>query len=185
MKYAFAGAVAFALASAAAAAPVLAPPVEPGPDVQPFVHVPAGQIAITHLRIIDGTGDPALEDQTLLLDGAKIAAVQPSTPAVPAGYRVIDGSGETALPGLVGMHNHLYYLQRPNLDPSGHFEQPIIIPQMSFSAPRLYLAGGVTTMRTTGSVETYTDLNLKQAIDKGELLGPHIDVTGPYLEGSN
>src|SRR6185369_11289138 len=110
---------------------------------------------------------------------------QPASTPVPADYRAIDGSGRTVLPGLIGMHNHLFYLQRPNLDAAGHSESPIIIPQMTFSAPRLYLANGVTTMRTTGSVETYTDLNLKQAIDKGELLGPHIDVTGPYLEGSN
>jgi imidazolonepropionase-like amidohydrolase len=183
MAYCFTAAAALALASAAAAAPVLAPPAPLGADVQPFVHVPAGQIAITHLRIIDGTGAAPLENQTLLLDGAKIAAVQASGAPVPAGYRVIDGTGETALPGLVGMHNHLYYLQRPNLDPSGHFEQPIIIPQMTFSAPRLYLANGVTTMRTTGSVETYTDLALKREIDAGHLLGPHLDVTGPYLEG--
>jgi imidazolonepropionase-like amidohydrolase len=183
MAYCFTAAAALALASAAAAAPVLAPPAPLGADVQPFVHVPAGQIAITHLRIIDGTGAAPLENQTLLLDGAKIAAVQASGAPVPAGYRVIDGTGETALPGLVGMHNHLYYLQRPNLDPSGHFEQPIIIPQMTFSAPRLYLANGVTTMRTTGSVETYTDLALKREIDAGHLVGPHLDVTGPYLEG--
>jgi hypothetical protein len=45
------------------------------------------------------------------------------------------------------------------------------------------LAGGVTTLRTTGSVETYTDLNLKRAIEEGKLPGPHIDVTGPYLDG--
>jgi hypothetical protein len=61
----------------------------------------------------------------------------------------------------------------------------VLVPQMTFSAPRLYLAGGVTTMRTTGSVETYADLNLKRAIDEGKLPGPHIDVTGPYLEGPN
>ena len=102
---------------------------------------------------------------------------------MPAGYRTLDGTGETALPGIVGMHNHLYYLQRPNLDAAGHFEQPIIIPQMTFSAPRLYLANGVTTMRTTGSVEPYTDLSLKREIDAGHLVGPHLDVTGPYLEG--
>src|SRR4029079_8394573 len=101
-----------------------------------------------------------------------------------AGYRTIDGAGETALPGLVGMHNHLFYLQRPNLDAQGRSEQPIIIPQMTFSAPRLYLANGVTTMRTTGSVETYTDLALKREIDAGHLVGPHLDVTGPYLEGA-
>jgi imidazolonepropionase-like amidohydrolase len=81
------------------------------------------------------------------------------------------------------MHNHLFYLQRPNIDPSGHFDQPIIVPQMTFSAPRLYLANGVTTMRTTGSVEPYTDLSLKREIDAGHLVGPHLDVTGPYLEG--
>ena len=172
------------IGASVSAAPVLAPPATLGTDVQQFVHIPGGQIAITHLRIIDGTGATPLEDQTLLLDGAKIAAVQAASAPVPAGYRVIDGTGETALPGLVGMHNHLFYLQRPNIDPTGHFEQPIIVPQMSFSAPRLYLANGVTTMRTTGSVEPYTDLALKREIDAGKLVGPHMDVTGPYLEGA-
>ncbi len=57
------------------------------------------------------------------------------------------------------------------------------MPQMMFSAPRLYLAAGVTTMRTTGSVEPYADLNLRRDIDAGKLPGPHLDVTGPYLEG--
>jgi len=184
MKLPLFGAVAAALASSAAAAPVLAPPAPLGPDVQPYVHLPAGQIAIQHLRIIDGTGAPAVEDATLLIDGSKIAAVLPAGSAVPAGYKTLDGTGETALPGLVGMHNHLFYLQRPNLDASGKFDQPIIVPQMTFSAPRLYLASGVTTMRTTGSVETYTDLALRREIDAGHLVGPHLDVTGPYLEGA-
>src|SRR5690348_180983 len=113
----FAAAAALAIASPAMGAPVLAPPPsELGPDVQPFVHLPAAQTAITHIRIIDGTGAPSMEDATLLLDGPTIAGVQPAGTQIPAGYRVIDGTGETALPGLVGMHNHLYYLQRPNLD---------------------------------------------------------------------
>jgi imidazolonepropionase-like amidohydrolase len=179
----FAAAAALAIGTAAGAAPVLAPPASLGPDVQPYVHIPAGQIAIQHLRIIDGTGAAPIEDATLLIDGAKIGAVLPAGSTVPAGYRTLDGTGETAMPGLVGMHDHLYYLQRPNLDAVGHFEQPIIIPQMTFSAPRLYLANGVTTMRTTGSVEPYTDLSLKREIDAGHLVGPHLDVTSPYLEG--
>jgi hypothetical protein len=183
MKFRTFAAAALTIGSAAGGSPVLAPPAPLGPDVQPFIEVPAGRLAITHLRIIDGTGVPAVEGQTLLIDGARISAIQPASSPVPAGYRVIDGSGETAMPGLVGMHNHLYYLQRPNLDAAGHFEQPIIIPQMTFSAPRLYLANGVTTMRTTGSVEPYTDLSLKREIDAGHLVGPHLDVTSPYLEG--
>ena len=169
--------------NAASAAPVLAPPAPLGPDAQPFVKIPAGRIAISHVRVIDGTGAAALEDQTILIDGAKISAVQAAGAPVPPDYRVIDGTGKTVLPGLVGMHNHLFYLQRPNLDAEGHSEQPIIVPQMTFSAPRLYLANGVTTMRTTGSIEPYTDLSLKREIDAGHLVGPHLDVTGPYLEG--
>ena len=176
-------ATALLVPSLASAAPVIAPPAMLGPDVQPYVQVPAGQIAITHLRIIDGTGAAPVEDQTLLLDGPKIAAIQPAGTPVPAGYQVIDASGETAFPGIVGMHNHLFYLQRPNIDASGRSEEPLIIPQMTFSAPRLYLASGVTTMRTTGSVEPDTDLSLKREIDAGHLVGPHLDVTGPYLEG--
>ena len=180
----FAAAAAVAISSTARGAPVLAPPPDLGPGVQPFVQIPAGEIAITHLRIIDGTGAAPVEDATLLIEGSRIRAVLPSGSAVPAGFRMLDGTGETALPGLVGMHNHLFYLQRPNIDPTGRFEQPIIVPQMTFSAPRLYLASGVTTMRTTGSVEPYTDLSLKREIDAGHLVGPHLDVTGPYLEGA-
>ena len=82
------------------------------------------------------------------------------------------------------MHDHLFYIVRPNLDGHRHFDDPVLVTQMTFSAPRLYLASGVTTMRTTGSVETYADLNLKKDIDGGKLPGPHLDVTGPYLEGA-
>ncbi len=178
-----AAAAALASNALAGAAPVLAPPAKLGPDVQPYIHLPAGQIAIQHLRIIDGTGAAPLEDSTLLIEGAKISAVLRTGSVVPAGYRTLDGTGETALPGLVGMHNHLFYLQRPNIDSAGRSEEPLIVPQMTFSAPRLYLANGVTTMRTTGSVEPYTDLALKQEIDAGHVIGPHLDVTGPYLEG--
>ena len=184
MKTQFAAAAAAVLfASRAHAAPVLAPPKPLNDELQRYVRVPAGRIALTHVRVIDGTGAAAVEDQTILIEGTEIAAVQPSSSAVPSGYQALDLAGASVMPGLVGMHNHLYYLQLPNLDATGAFEDPLIIPQMTFSAPRLYLANGVTTMRTTGSVETYTDLNLKREIDAGHLVGPHLDVTGPYLEG--
>src|SRR5437763_4876726 len=169
--------------SIATAAPILAPPQPPGAELQQYVKVQAGRIALSHVRVIDGTGAAPIEEQTLLIDGPRIAAVQPASAAVPPGYSVLDLSGATVLPGLVGMHNHLFYLQRPNIDPSGKFEQPVIVPQMSFSAPRLYLAAGGPTMRPPGSVEPYTDLALKREIDAGKLIGPHLDVTGPYLEG--
>jgi imidazolonepropionase-like amidohydrolase len=153
--------------------------------VQEFVRVRGPKIVLTHVRIIDGTGAPAVEDQNVVIEAGKIAVVEKgSDVAVTAGTTVLDLHGYTVIPGLVGMHNHLFYIARPNLDSQRHFDNPVLIPQMTFSAPRLYLAGGVTTMRTTGSVETYADLNLKHDIDASRLPGPHIDVTGPYLEGS-
>ena len=176
-------AAAIAINSVASAAPVLAPPVPVASELQRYVRVSSGRIALAHARVIDGTGSPAVEDQTILIDGALIAAVQPGSAAIPQGYQILDLAGASVMPGIVGMHNHLFYIQRPNIDASANSENPLIVPQMSFSAPRLYLANGVTTMRTTGSVETYTDLSLKREIDAGHLVGPHIDVTGPYLEG--
>jgi imidazolonepropionase-like amidohydrolase len=154
------------------------------PGVQKYVRVNSPRVILTHIRVIDGTGKPAVEDQNVTIEGGKISAIQAGADIPSAsGTTVLDLRGYSVMPGIVGMHDHMYYLARPNFDANWNWEQPPIAPQMSFSAPRLYLAGGVTTMRTTGSVETYADLNLKRLIDGGQLLGPHLDVTGPYLEG--
>ena len=83
------------------------------------------------------------------------------------------------------MHDHLYYIARADEAADGSSEPPLIVPQMTFTAPRMYLAAGVTTIRTTGSVEPYVDLNLRREIDAGHLPGPHMDITAPYLEGPN
>ncbi len=155
------------------------------PEVQKFVRVNAPKVVLEHVRIIDGTGKPAVDDQNVVIEGGKITAIQPGADvAESSGSKVLDLRGYSVMPGIVGMHDHLYYIARPNLTPEWKFDPPVTVPEMAFSAPRLYLAGGVTTMRTTGSVEPYTDLNLKQMIDAGKLPGPHMDVTGPYLEGA-
>ena len=173
-----------ALASAHAAPQILAPPARPDASVRPYVKVDAPTVALRHVRVIDGTGAPAQADRTVILQGARIASVGGPDLPIPAGAEVLDMTGRTVMPGLVGMHDHMYYIARPNLDAAGHSEPPLMVPQMTFSSPRLYLAAGVTTMRTTGSVEPYVDLNVKSLIDAGGMVGPHMDVTGPYLEGS-
>ena len=185
MKMRLLAAIAVAASGSTASAAILAPPPPLAVELQQYVRVPAGRIALTHVRVIDGTGAAPADDQTLLIDGPRIAGVQPASAPVPAGYTTLDLTGASVMPGLVGMHNHMFYIARPNLDASGHSEDPLVVPQMTFSAPRLYLANGVTTMRTTGSVEPYADINVKRQIDAGKLIGPHMDVTGPYLEGPN
>ncbi|MEP6690886.1 MAG: amidohydrolase family protein [Gemmatimonadaceae bacterium] len=144
--------------------------------VRQFVSVDAPVVALTHVRVIDGTGAAAKGDQTVLIANGVISAVGPSasTPA-PDGAKVIDLTGASVIPGLVMVHEHLFY-------PAGGLA---LYTEQAFSFPRLYLAGGVTTMRTGGSMEPYTDLNLKRMIETGAQPGPHIDVTGPYLEHSD
>lgn len=155
-------------------------------SVQPYVRVNTPRVVLTHVRVIDGTGKPPVEDQNVVIEHGKITAIQAGADVpTSAGSTVLSLAGYSVIPGLVGMHDHMYYIARPNLSPDGKSEPPLLVPEMAFSSPRLYLAAGVTTLRTTGSVEPYTDLNLKMYIDHGELIGPHLDVTGPYLEGAN
>jgi len=153
------------------------------PDVLKYVKVNAPAVLLTHVRIIDGTGAAPLEDQSILIENGKITSISAQTTAAPS-TAVIDLHGHTVIPGLVGMHDHLYYIARADEAADGSSEPPLIIPQMTFTAPRMYLAAGVTTMRTTGSVEPYLDLNMRREIDAGHLVGPHMDITAPYLEGS-
>jgi len=143
------------------------------PQVKEFVKVDAPVVALTHVRVIDGTGAPAREDQTLIVSHGKIGSVGDAASAsVPKDARVLDLHGYSVIPGLVGMHDHMFY-------PMGNG----IFGEMAYSFPRLYLAGGVTTIRTTGALEPYTDLEMKKAIDAGDMPGPKMHVTGPYLEG--
>lgn len=175
----------YAAAAFLFAATLLAQSQQLGRAVQPYVKVSTPRVVLEHVRVIDGTGKAPIDDQNLVLENGKISAIQPGADVPPAsGTTVLDLRGNTVLPGLVGMHDHMYYIARPNLAADGSSEPPLIVPQMTFSSPRLYLAAGVTTLRTTGSVEPYTDLNLRALIDRGEIVGPHMDVTGPYLEGA-
>ena len=145
------------------------------PQVHDFVKEDAPLIALTHVRVIDGTGAAPRADQTVIIENGKIAAIGDSITRIPDGAKRLDLSGRTLIPGLVGMHDHMYYPA-----PGG---APPLYPEHAASFPRLYLAGGVTSIRTTGSVEPYTDLELKRAIDQGQMAGPKMHVTGPYLEG--
>ena len=156
------------------------------PDVAPFVSVNAPVIVLNHVRVIDGSGSSPKEDQALVIANGNIQSIGSAASTLPpSGALVLDRDGYSVIPGLVGMHDHLYYTDSASIQfNSGRIEEPgIYIAEIPYTAPRLYLAAGVTTMRTTGSIEPYTDLKVKHRIDAGLMPGPAIDASAPYLEG--
>jgi imidazolonepropionase-like amidohydrolase len=142
-------------------------------ELQAFVAVDAPVVALTNVKVLDGTGAAARAGQTVVIEGGRISAVGAAADvAIPEGARVLDLPGHTVLPGLVGLHDHSYYT-------GGRGRAA----QLSFSGPRLYLASGVTTIRTTGARAPYEELNLAREIEAGRAIGPTIFTTGPYLTG--
>ncbi|HEX9200252.1 MAG TPA: amidohydrolase family protein [Acidobacteriaceae bacterium] len=157
-------------------------------DVAAMVSVDAPAFVLEHVRVVDGTGTAAREDQAVVVVSGKIHAIGPvASVQVPEGAQRLERAGYTVIPGLVGMHDHLYYTDSyaDQLGTKGTIGEPgLFVAEVPYTAPRLYLAAGVTTMRTTGSLEPYTDLKVKERIDAGLMPGPAIDATAPYLEGT-
>src|ERR1700722_8894460 len=156
-------------------------------DVAEFVSVSAPVFVLNHVRVIDGTGAAAKEDQAVVIANGKIQSIGPAASAqIPQGAQTMDRTGYSVIPGLVGMHDHLYYTDSIAVQlANGRIDEPgLFVAELPYTAPRLYLAAGVTTLRTTGSLEPYTDLKIKSRIDAGLMPGPSIDATAPYLEGA-
>jgi hypothetical protein len=156
-------------------------------DATEFVSVSAPVFVLNHVRVIDGTGAAAKENQAVVIANGKIQSIGPAASAqIPQGTQTMDRTGYSVIPGLVGMHDHLYYTDSIAVQlAGGRIDEPgLFVAEIPFTGPRLYLAAGVTTMRTTGSLEPYTDLKIKSRIDAGLMPGPSIDATAPYLEGA-
>ncbi len=143
------------------------------PQVQnQVVEVGDDRFAIADVTLIDGTGAPAQTGMTVVVEGGRIARVAAAGDVDTSGMRVVDGSGGTLIPGMMGLHNHLYYTAAGGRG-----------MQLNFSAPLLYLGSGVTTVRTTGSRNAYSEINLKAEIEAGRQPGPRIHITAPYITG--
>jgi imidazolonepropionase-like amidohydrolase len=153
-------------ATAAAAQPSLSA------ETLKYVSVNAPVVALTHAKVVDGTGAAPKTNQTLVLQDGVIRAYGPdSAVQIPAGAKVIDATGKTVIPGLVHMHEHLFYPMQAGKAYGYEAE----------TFTKLYLAGGVTSMRTAGAMHFAGDMYVRDAINAGRQPGPWIDVTGPYI----
>jgi imidazolonepropionase-like amidohydrolase len=145
-----------------------------GEEVRKYVALDTAAVALTHAVLLDGTGGAPKTDQTILIRSGRIADVGPAARVrVPDGAVTMDLSGQTVIPGLVGLHNHLFYTAAGGR-----------AAQMSYTGPRLYLASGVTTIRTAGGRSPYAEINLRENVNRGLVPGPRIHLTAPYITGA-
>jgi imidazolonepropionase-like amidohydrolase len=166
-------ALSFAAACILASSPLAAQRPTLSANVRQYVAIDTPTVVLAHARVIDGTGAAPRSDQTIVVrDGRIVAMGDAASTQTPAGAQVVDLSGKTVLPGLVMMHEHLYY-------PTG----PGVYGNLSESFTRLYLAGGVTSMRTAGNSNGYGEIRIADQIKRGVKPGPWMDATAPYLEG--
>ncbi|MEN1729078.1 MAG: amidohydrolase family protein [Pseudomonadota bacterium] len=152
-------------------------PTAPTNAPEDYLAFPDGPKLLTNLRIIDGSGSPALEGMDLLIRDGRIAAVGEQLEAEDA--VVIDYAGHTALPGLIHMHDHMGYMSSPF---RGY--DFILLDPHPFSIPKLVLAAGVTTVRTAGTDAITIDVGLKRDIERGSAVGPYLMLTTPVAEGA-
>lgn len=144
-------------------------------EVKAFIKVNAPVVALVDAKVIDGTGGPAKTHQTIIISNGRITETgNMQNIQVPSDAQVINCAGKTVTPGLVMMHEHLYYTEL--------LESYFNVAEMATSFAKMYLAGGATTIRTAGSIEPQTDLAIKRMIGEGKLIGPDMDVTAPYME---
>ena len=154
-----------------ATADLVAQRPEAGSAAAGYAIVNADAVALTGVTLIDGTGGPAQTGRTVVIEGDRISAVgADGEVAIPDGAVAMDLSGHTVMPGMIGLHNHLFYTAAGGRS-----------AQLTYSAPRLYLGSGVTTVRTTGSRQPYAELNLRAEIEAGRTPGPRIHITAPYI----
>lgn len=143
-------------------------------ETKSFVIFDRGSYLLQNLTLVDGTGSAAKTNQDVLIVNDVIERIGVDLP-VPSGVIAINMEGKSAMPGMIMLHEHLFY-------PKPIPEKAYGVAQMSYSFPRLYLAGGVTSMRTAGSIMPQADVNIKLAIEKGNIPGPKMDVTSPHID---
>jgi imidazolonepropionase-like amidohydrolase len=141
---------------------------------------PAGRLIVHAGKLLDVRTGKTLADQAIVIDGDKISSVGPFAQARrSADDRLVDLSNATVLPGLTDAHTHL----TGNPQDVGPMALTISIPRATLTGARnarITLEAGFTTVRNVGA-EGYGDVALRDAINAGDIPGPHMLVSGPAL----
>ena len=136
--------------------------------------------AIQARRLIDTEAGTVRTGQTILIEGNKIIAVGADV-AIPPGAKVIDLSGATVLPGLIDCHTHLVADAR-DLEPLAELRKTAAqVALESVPNARATLMAGFTTVRDVGTYRAFVDLALRDAIARGDIIGPRVYGAGAYV----
>lgn len=140
-----------------------------------FIAYSQKELLLQNARVIDVEKGIVLEGYSILIENGIIRKIEKSEKLlVPKAITVVDMTGKTLLPGLVMLHEHMNY-----------FSGQAVWDHHPVSFPKLFLAAGVTTLRTAGAENPMYDLNLKRRIDNGKAVGPRMFVTGPMFNDSS
>jgi len=142
-------------------------------------------IVIRGGRLIDGTGRPPVEGLVVVIEGSRIRSIcKESSMVFPRGeeVKVIDAEGRTIMPGLIDSHVHIY----TDGESKEFYSLPIHNNHLTLalkSVPRLRrtLEMGITTLRDGGSGWNWLEVALRDAINRGDILGPRYFATGYHL----
>jgi imidazolonepropionase-like amidohydrolase len=136
-----------------------------------YVRISAPAYVLRNVTLVDGTGAEPQRGVSVVVEDGRITQVGTNVD-IPQDADILTYSGHTLIPGLVGLHDHLFYTAAGGR-----------VAQMGYTGPRLYLGSGVTTVRTTGSLAPYAEINLKAEIEAGREPGPRVHITAPYITG--
>ena len=131
-------------------------------------------------RLIDTEKGVVLTDRLIRIEDERIVSVVPWAPP-PAGATLIDWSAYTVLPGLIDMHTHLAdWGQTANVaEPLLHSQQEIAY--VGLRNARATLEAGFTTVHDVGTFRAFGDVELRNAINRGDVAGPRMNVVGAYI----
>lgn len=131
--------------------------------------------------LIDGYEAPPVHNATVLIEGDRIVAVGPSSQIeIPAGAEVIDTRGMTMLPGLIDLHVHTMFLGHGEYSEWFPFFTPEKEEMMEIAARQLLMAGVTTAVDLGAPIEI---TRVRDRIDRGEVPGPRMLVSGPWIAG--
>lgn len=133
-------------------------------------------VAVRFKAAVDAAG-LSLNDAVIVVSGQYIVSVGSGERAVPSGARVIDLRRYTAIPGLIDLHTHMTYWRNKATPLVAGPRAKDSVVMMAAENARRTLETGVTTVRDLGA-SNYTDIAMRDAINRGAMVGPDMFVAG-------